>query len=119
MMYAYIKISLLHCSSLHVFHLGDILTSVTVLGTPETLCLLDEDHQWSKTCFSLAPNKKEETTSGQATVREMQPISCVSSILLFTSDPCKVAIQFYDEVRVYSKKLDVPNFTGVLRLYLH
>ncbi|MCJ8729248.1 hypothetical protein PDJAM_G00103950 [Pangasius djambal] len=28
----------------------------------------------------------------------MQPISCVSSILLFSSDPCQVAIQLYDEL---------------------
>ncbi|XP_026801367.2 serine/threonine-protein kinase 11-interacting protein [Pangasianodon hypophthalmus] len=79
-------------------HLGNSLTSVTVLATQETLFLLDEDHQWSKSCSRLAANEEAQTTSGQVTVREMQPISCVSSILLFSSDPCQVDIQLYDEL---------------------
>lgn len=83
---------------LYFFLLGDSLTSVTVLATPETLFLLDEDHQWSKSLSSVTANEEAQTTSGQVTVLEMQPISYVSSILLFSSDPCCLDIQLYDEV---------------------
>ncbi|KAF5889975.1 serine/threonine-protein kinase 11-interacting protein, partial [Clarias magur] len=75
----------------------DSLISVTVLATQEKLCLLEEDHQWRKSSSSPSANEEAQTTSGHATVREMQPISCVSSILLFSSDPCQVDIQLYDE----------------------
>ncbi|KAI5613477.1 serine/threonine-protein kinase 11-interacting protein isoform X1, partial [Silurus asotus] len=78
--------------------LGDSLTSVTVLATQETLCLLDENHQWRKSCSMLSANEMAQTTSGQVTLRETQPISSVSSILLCSSDPCQVNIQLYDEV---------------------
>ncbi|KAK3557083.1 hypothetical protein QTP70_024751, partial [Hemibagrus guttatus] len=77
--------------------LGDTLSSVTVLATQESLFLLDEDHQWSKSCSKLA-NQEAHNTSRQVTIREMQPISYVSSILLFSSDPCQVNIQLYDEL---------------------
>ncbi|XP_060775072.1 serine/threonine-protein kinase 11-interacting protein isoform X5 [Neoarius graeffei] len=78
--------------------LGDSLTSVTVLATLETLFLLDEDYQWSKNCSRLAASVEAQTTSGPVTIRETQPISCVSSILLFSTDPCQVYIQLYDEL---------------------
>ncbi|KAF4083613.1 hypothetical protein AMELA_G00144120 [Ameiurus melas] len=78
--------------------LGDSLTSVTVLATQETLYLLEEDHQWGKGFSSLSANEEAQTTSGQVTVLEMQPISYVSSILLFSSDPCCLDIQLYDEL---------------------
>ncbi|XP_062853710.1 serine/threonine-protein kinase 11-interacting protein [Trichomycterus rosablanca] len=78
--------------------LGDAPTSVTVLATQETLCLLDEDHQWSKSCPNLTVNEEGETSSGRVTVRETQPISCVSSVHLFSSDPCQVDIKLYDEM---------------------
>ncbi|XP_060775069.1 serine/threonine-protein kinase 11-interacting protein isoform X2 [Neoarius graeffei] len=71
--------------------LGDSLTSVTVLATLETLFLLDEDYQWSKNCSRLAASVEAQTTSGPVTIRETQPISCVSSILLFSTDPCQLA----------------------------
>ncbi|XP_058259397.1 serine/threonine-protein kinase 11-interacting protein isoform X2 [Hemibagrus wyckioides] len=77
--------------------LGDSLSSVTVLATQESLFLLDEDHQWSKSYSKLA-NEEAQNTSRQVTIREMQPISYVSSILLFSSDPCQVNIQLYDEL---------------------
>ncbi|TSK62526.1 Serine/threonine-protein kinase 11-interacting protein [Bagarius yarrelli] len=74
--------------------LGDSLTSVSVLATKETLFLLNEDHQWIKSCFRLQTN----TTSSRVTVYERQPISYVSSIHLYSSQPCQVDIQFYDEL---------------------
>lgn len=70
---------------------------MTVLATQESLFLLDEDHQWSKSYSKLA-SEEAQNTSRQVTIREMQPISYVSSILLFSSDPCQVDIQLYDEV---------------------
>lgn len=37
-------------------------------------------------------------SSGKVTVQETQPISCVSSIHLFSSDPCQVDLKLYDEM---------------------
>lgn len=68
------------------------LGSVSVLATKEMLFLLDEDHQWSKS------QPEGQTSSGQVTVQETQPISCVSSIHLFSSDPCRVDLKLYDEM---------------------
>ncbi|XP_035382395.1 serine/threonine-protein kinase 11-interacting protein isoform X2 [Electrophorus electricus] len=76
----------------------DSLTSVTVLATREMLCLLDEDHQWSKRQSELPANEEGQTNSTRVTVREVQPISCVSSIHLSSSDPCQVDIKLYDEM---------------------
>lgn len=77
--------------------MGDSLASVTVLATQETIFLLNEDHQWIKSCFRLESNEGTHTTS-RVTVHERQPISYVSSIHLFSSDPCQVDIRFYDEL---------------------
>ncbi|XP_031414171.1 serine/threonine-protein kinase 11-interacting protein isoform X2 [Clupea harengus] len=75
------------------------LTPVTVLATRETLYLVDEDHQWSKSHLpELPPNEDGEVPCGRVTVRETQPISCVSSVHLFSSNPCRVDIKLYDEV---------------------
>ncbi|KAK2889030.1 hypothetical protein Q8A67_014405 [Cirrhinus molitorella] len=68
------------------------LTSVSVLATKEMLFLLDEDHQWSKS------QPEGQMSSGKVTVQETQPISCVSSIHLFSSDPCLVDLKLYDEM---------------------
>ncbi|XP_022531059.2 serine/threonine-protein kinase 11-interacting protein [Astyanax mexicanus] len=77
---------------------GDSVSSVTVLATREMLCLLDEDHQWSKSHSDPTNGEEGQTSSGRVTVRETQPISCVSSIHLFSSDPCLVDIKLYDEM---------------------
>ncbi|XP_053353628.1 serine/threonine-protein kinase 11-interacting protein isoform X2 [Clarias gariepinus] len=97
--------------------LGDSLISVTVLATQEKLCLLEEDHQWRKSSSSPASTEETQTTSGHATVREMQPISCVSSILLFSSDPCQVDIQLYDELTKVEKTW--PLRTGAVKEIQH
>uniref|UniRef100_A0A9J8CRU7 Serine/threonine-protein kinase 11-interacting protein n=1 Tax=Cyprinus carpio carpio TaxID=630221 RepID=A0A9J8CRU7_CYPCA len=68
------------------------LASVSVLATKEMLFLLDEDHQWSKS------QPEGQMSSGKVTVQETQPISCVSSIHLFSSDPCQVDLKLYDEM---------------------
>uniref|UniRef100_A0A673G719 Serine/threonine-protein kinase 11-interacting protein n=1 Tax=Sinocyclocheilus rhinocerous TaxID=307959 RepID=A0A673G719_9TELE len=68
------------------------LASVSVLATKEMLFLLDEDHQWSKS------QPEGQMSSGKVKVQETQPISCVSSIHLFSSDPCQVDLKLYDEM---------------------
>ncbi|XP_043097589.1 serine/threonine-protein kinase 11-interacting protein isoform X2 [Puntigrus tetrazona] len=68
------------------------LASVSVLATKEMLFLLDENHQWSKS------QAEGQTSSGKVIVRESQPISCVSSVHLFSTDPCQVDLKLYDEM---------------------
>ncbi|XP_051283900.1 serine/threonine-protein kinase 11-interacting protein isoform X2 [Dicentrarchus labrax] len=75
----------------------DIWTPLTVLATRETLYLLREDHQWSKSFNSLTVNENKEPNSGSVTILETLPISCVSSVHLWPSDPCRMDIQLYDE----------------------
>ncbi|KAG5261908.1 hypothetical protein AALO_G00289940 [Alosa alosa] len=75
------------------------LTPVTVLATRETLYLVDEDHQWSKSQLpEPTSNQDGEEPRGRVTIRETQPISCVSSVHLFSSNPCRVDVKLYDEV---------------------
>ncbi|XP_035808042.1 serine/threonine-protein kinase 11-interacting protein isoform X2 [Amphiprion ocellaris] len=66
----------------------DIWMPLTVLVTRETLYLLQEDHQW---------RKNQEPCSSSVTVLETLPISCVSSILLWPSNECRMDIKLYDE----------------------
>ncbi|XP_008299492.1 serine/threonine-protein kinase 11-interacting protein [Stegastes partitus] len=73
----------------------DIWTPLTVLATRETLYLLQEDHQWRKN--SPAPDESKEPCSGSVAVLETLPISCVSSVLLWPSDECRMDIKLYDE----------------------
>lgn len=68
------------------------LGPVSVLATKEMLFLLDEDYQWRKS------QPEGQTNSGKVTVQETQPISCVSSVQLFSSDPCRVDLKLYDEM---------------------
>ncbi|XP_036401115.1 serine/threonine-protein kinase 11-interacting protein [Megalops cyprinoides] len=82
---------------------GDSLSPVTVLATQETLYLLNEDHQWCKSLPDPMPNEDEPTSGGRVTVQETQPISCVSSVHLFASDPCRVNINVYDEMEKEEK----------------
>ena len=86
--------------SLSLPSLEDSVSPLTVLATRETLYLLNEDHQWSKSLPNPLANENGEPCSGRVTVQETQPISCVSSVLLWSCDPCKVDIQLYDEVRL-------------------
>lgn len=75
---------------------GDVWKSLTVLATRETLYLLQEDHQWRKS--SSSPEETGEPSSGSVAVLETLPISCVSSVQLSPSDPCRIDIKLYDEV---------------------
>ncbi|XP_013876160.1 serine/threonine-protein kinase 11-interacting protein isoform X2 [Austrofundulus limnaeus] len=73
----------------------DTWMPVTVLATRETLYLLEEDHQWRKN--SLTSNENNESCSGSVTVLETLPISCVSSVLLWPADQCRMDVKLYDE----------------------
>lgn len=79
-------------------HQGDRVSPLTLLATRETLYLLNEDHQWSKSLPNPVANENGDPCSGRVTVQETQPISCVSSVVLWSADPCRVDIQLYDEV---------------------
>ncbi|XP_011482066.1 serine/threonine-protein kinase 11-interacting protein [Oryzias latipes] len=74
----------------------DIWTPLTVLATRETLYLLRESHQWRKGS-STAGESSEESQTGTVTVEETLPISCVSSIILWLSEPCRMDLKLYDE----------------------
>ncbi|XP_024144725.1 serine/threonine-protein kinase 11-interacting protein [Oryzias melastigma] len=73
----------------------DIWTPLTVLATRETLYLLRESHQWRK--GSSTASESEESRSGSVTVSETLPISCVSSVVLWPSEECRMDIKLYDE----------------------
>nr|XP_046174202.1 serine/threonine-protein kinase 11-interacting protein-like isoform X2 [Oncorhynchus gorbuscha] len=83
---------------LSFLHQEDCVTPLTVLATRETLYLLNEDHQWSKSLPHPSANENREPCSGRVTVQETQPISCVSSVHLWSSDPCRMDIKLYDEI---------------------
>ncbi|XP_018598369.1 serine/threonine-protein kinase 11-interacting protein isoform X1 [Scleropages formosus] len=94
----------------------DGLSPVTVLATEECLYLLNEDHQWCKN-----PAGASGTTMSpgdKVTVRENQPISCVSSVRRFSSNPHRVDITLYDEVlkeeKVWALKTDSEDLTQAL-----
>ncbi|KAJ8282567.1 hypothetical protein COCON_G00050860 [Conger conger] len=82
---------------------GGSLSPVTVLATQDMLYLLNEDHQWRKSLLDATPNDDPSSCSGSVIIQETQPISCVSSVHLFTSDPCRVNINIYDEVEKEEK----------------
>nr|XP_046238382.1 serine/threonine-protein kinase 11-interacting protein isoform X4 [Scatophagus argus] len=79
------------------FVLQDIWTPLTVLATRETLYLLREDHQWRKSSDGLTVTENKQSSSGSVTVLESLPISCVSSVLLWPSDQCRMDFKLYDE----------------------
>uniref|UniRef100_A0A3B3SV27 Serine/threonine-protein kinase 11-interacting protein n=1 Tax=Paramormyrops kingsleyae TaxID=1676925 RepID=A0A3B3SV27_9TELE len=73
-------------------------TPVTVLATEDTLYLLKEDHQWSKSPPSSSSNEITPFHGEKVIVQESQPVSCVSSIHLFSCDPFRIDINLYDEM---------------------
>lgn len=79
----------------------DFWTPLTVLATRETLYVLREDHQWRKSTTDQTGG--EEALSGGVTVLETLPISCVSSVILWPSDPCRMDIKLYDETMKQEK----------------
>ncbi|KAG7503586.1 hypothetical protein JOB18_041325 [Solea senegalensis] len=75
----------------------DIWTPLTVLATRETLYLLKEDHQWTKSANVSTENGSAEPCSGNFAILETLPISCVSSVHLWPSDQRRLDIKLYDE----------------------
>ncbi|XP_053709407.1 serine/threonine-protein kinase 11-interacting protein isoform X1 [Synchiropus splendidus] len=82
---------------------GQFWESLTLLATTETLYLLKEDHHRRKSPKNLTVNDDKEPSSGAFSMRESLPVSCVSSINLFTSDPCRMEILLYDETEKKEK----------------
>lgn len=85
----------------------DFWTPLTVLATKETLFLLREDHQWRKSTTDPTANESDVPCSGGVTVLETLPISCVSSIMLWPSDACRMDIKLYDETMKQEKTWSV------------
>uniref|UniRef100_A0A667WLF7 Serine/threonine-protein kinase 11-interacting protein n=1 Tax=Myripristis murdjan TaxID=586833 RepID=A0A667WLF7_9TELE len=94
--------------------LQDIWTPLTVLATRETLYLLNEDHQWRKSSPNLTANENADPCSGTVTILETQPISCVSSVHLWPSDPCRMNMKLYDETVKQEKTWSVRSESGEL-----
>uniref|UniRef100_A0A667WIT5 Serine/threonine-protein kinase 11-interacting protein n=1 Tax=Myripristis murdjan TaxID=586833 RepID=A0A667WIT5_9TELE len=92
----------------------DIWTPLTVLATRETLYLLNEDHQWRKSSPNLTANENADPCSGTVTILETQPISCVSSVHLWPSDPCRMNMKLYDETVKQEKTWSVRSESGEL-----
>ncbi|KAK2857023.1 hypothetical protein Q5P01_005758 [Channa striata] len=87
----------------------DMWMPLTVLATRETLYLLREDHQWRKTA-----NENKEQSSGNVTVLETLPISCVSSVHVWPADQCRIDIKLYDETVKQEKTWCVRSESGEL-----
>ncbi|XP_028987169.1 serine/threonine-protein kinase 11-interacting protein isoform X2 [Betta splendens] len=87
----------------------DFWMPLTVLATRETLYLLKETHQWRK---EVDENRGE--SSGSVDIIETLPISCVSSVHLWPSDPCRIDIRLYDETAKQERTWRVRSDSGEL-----
>nr|XP_033801567.1 serine/threonine-protein kinase 11-interacting protein isoform X7 [Geotrypetes seraphini] len=67
----------------------EMSSPVSLLVTPATLYLLEENHQWEFT--------PEVFPGGGITVKQKQPISCISSVHLFQMMSCCIQLRIYDE----------------------
>ncbi|XP_060922997.1 serine/threonine-protein kinase 11-interacting protein [Limanda limanda] len=74
-----------------------VWTPLTVLATRETLYLLREDHQWTKSSGVPAAEEPGEPSSGSVVVLETLPISCVSSVHMCPWDQRRMDLKLYDE----------------------
>ncbi|XP_029460828.1 serine/threonine-protein kinase 11-interacting protein [Rhinatrema bivittatum] len=79
----------------------DISSPVSLLVTPGTLYLLEENHQWKMTSSipSDDANETEDLPGSGVTVKQKQPISCISSVHLFQVMSCCVQLRIYDETQ--------------------
>nr|XP_019965467.1 PREDICTED: serine/threonine-protein kinase 11-interacting protein-like [Paralichthys olivaceus] len=75
----------------------NVWTPLTVLATRETLYLLGEDHQWTKSSSVPTADESTEQRSGSVAVLETLPISCVSSVHMWPSDQRRMDLKLYDE----------------------
>ncbi|XP_015270004.1 PREDICTED: serine/threonine-protein kinase 11-interacting protein [Gekko japonicus] len=72
---------------------------VTLLSTRSNLFLVGEDHQRQKVPpVSGAEGGTEKLPKSSFPLRESQPISSISGVILYRFSPCDVKIQLYDEV---------------------
>ncbi|XP_030066151.1 serine/threonine-protein kinase 11-interacting protein isoform X1 [Microcaecilia unicolor] len=77
----------------------DIRSPVSLLVTPATLYLLEESHQWEFTPAPDQASESEDFSGGGVTVKQKQPIGCISSVHVFQVMSCCVQLRIYDETR--------------------
>ncbi|XP_053102711.1 serine/threonine-protein kinase 11-interacting protein isoform X2 [Hemicordylus capensis] len=72
---------------------------VTLLSTRSNLFLVEEDHQKQKTppASGLGSDAEKQLKNGFQ-LKENQPISSISGVVLYHFFPCDVKLQLYDEV---------------------
>ncbi|XP_060118810.1 serine/threonine-protein kinase 11-interacting protein isoform X2 [Heteronotia binoei] len=72
---------------------------VTLLSTHSSLFLVEEDHQRQKDPpFSGAEGGTEKLPKNNFQLKESQPISSISGVILYRFSPCDMKLQLYDEV---------------------
>ncbi|XP_061465415.1 serine/threonine-protein kinase 11-interacting protein isoform X2 [Rhineura floridana] len=72
---------------------------VTVLSTRSNIFLVEEDHQWQKVTPSVGLDcGSEEQAKKCFQLKENEPISSISGVVLYRFSPCDVKLQLYDEV---------------------
>ncbi|XP_062823297.1 serine/threonine-protein kinase 11-interacting protein isoform X2 [Anolis carolinensis] len=70
---------------------------VTLLSTHSNIFLVEEDHQWQKDPPSSSSDSSTEPKDS-IHLKESEPISSISGIILYRFSPCDVKLQLYDEV---------------------
>uniref|UniRef100_A0A803T4V1 Serine/threonine-protein kinase 11-interacting protein n=1 Tax=Anolis carolinensis TaxID=28377 RepID=A0A803T4V1_ANOCA len=80
-----------------LFFLGASAFPVTLLSTHSNIFLVEEDHQWQKDPPSSSSDSSTEPKDS-IHLKESEPISSISGIILYRFSPCDVKLQLYDEV---------------------
>nr|XP_060628749.1 serine/threonine-protein kinase 11-interacting protein isoform X2 [Anolis sagrei ordinatus] len=70
---------------------------VTLLSTHSNIFLVEEDHQWQKDSPSSSSDSDTEPKDSFH-LKESEPISSISGVVLYRFSPCDVKLQLYDEV---------------------
>ncbi|XP_054827783.1 serine/threonine-protein kinase 11-interacting protein [Eublepharis macularius] len=72
---------------------------VTLLSTHSNLFLVEEDHQRHQVPISSgAEDGDEKLPKNSFQLKESQPISSISGVILYRFSPCDMKLQLYDEV---------------------
>ncbi|XP_042323994.1 serine/threonine-protein kinase 11-interacting protein isoform X2 [Sceloporus undulatus] len=70
---------------------------VTLLSTHSNIFLVEEDHQWQKVPPSSDSDSGAEPKNSFH-LKESEPISSISGVVLYRFSPCDIKLQLYDEV---------------------
>ncbi|XP_062972901.1 serine/threonine-protein kinase 11-interacting protein [Elgaria multicarinata webbii] len=72
---------------------------VTLLSTHSNIFLVEEDYQWQNVPPSSGSDSgAEKQPSSCFQLKENEPISSISGVVLYRFSPCDVKLQLYDEV---------------------